>query len=65
MNFTILIFDKDLNCLDEKVLSYKNYLLKDAFIGPKGLYISTTSYANPNLDESIMTYHCFGILSSK
>jgi hypothetical protein len=65
LNFTILIYDQDLNYLDEVDLSYKNYLISDAFIGPRGLYISTSSNANPNLDESKMTYHCFGIVPSK
>ncbi len=64
-NFTIIAMDENFNYLDEITLDYKQYSLRDIFIGPRGLYISASSDADPNMNESKMIYHCFNVEKRK
>ena len=57
--FSIIIFDKDLNIIGETKIPGNKYLYKMSFVGRDGLYISENNEANPEFDEDKLVFACF------
>ena len=57
--FSIIIFDKDLNIIGETKFPGNKYLYKMSFVGRDGLYISENNSANPEFDENKLVFTCF------
>ena len=57
--FSIIIFDKDLNIIGETKFPGNKYLYKMSFVGRNGLYISENNEANPEFDEDKLVFACF------
>ena len=57
--FSIIIFDKDLNIIGETKFPGNKYLYKMSFVGRDGLYISENNEANPEFDEDKLVFACF------
>ena len=57
--FSIIIFDKDLNIIGETKFPGNKYLYKMSFVGRDGLYISENNLANPEFDEDKLVFACF------
>ena len=57
--FSIIIFDKDLNIIGETKFPGNKYLYKMSFVGRDGLYISENNEANPEFDENKLVFACF------
>ena len=57
--FSIIIFDKDLNIIGETKFPGNKYLYKMSFVGKDGLYISENNLANPDFDENKLVFACF------
>jgi hypothetical protein len=53
---SIIILDANFKKIGETLLSSQKYFVKDWFVSKKGLYVSTTHYLKPDLDESKMTF---------
>ena len=63
--FSIIIFDKDLNIIGETKFPGNKYLYKMSFIGRDGLYISENNEANPEFDEDKLVFACFKLEDMK
>ena len=63
--FSIIIFDKDLNIIGETKFPGNKYLYKMSFVGRDGLYISENNEANPEFDENKLVFACFKLEDSK
>lgn len=63
--FSIIIFDKDLNIIGETKFPGNKYLYKMSFVGRDGLYISENNLANPNFDENKLVFACFSLIDNK
>ena len=59
--FSIIIFDKDLNIIGETKFPGNKYLYKMSFVGRDGLYISENNLANPEFDEDKLVFACFAL----
>ena len=59
--FSIIIFDKDLNIIGETKFPGNKYLYKMSFVGRDGLYISENNLANPEFDENKLVFACFAL----
>ena len=57
--FSIIIFDKDLNIIGETKFPGNKYFYKMSFVGRDGLYISENNEANPEFDEDKLVFACF------
>ena len=57
--FSIIIFDKDLNIIGETKFPGNKYFNKMSFIGRDGLYISENNWANPDFDKHKLVFACF------
>ena len=57
--FSVIIFDKDLNIIGETKFPGNKYLYKMSFVGRDGLYISENNEANPEFDEDKLVFACF------
>lgn len=57
--FSIIIFDKNLNIIGETKFPGNKYLYKMSFVGRDGLYISENNEANPDFDEDKLVFACF------
>ena len=57
--FSIIIFDKDLNIIGETKFPGNKYFYKMSFVGRDGLYISENNLANPEFDEDKLVFACF------
>ena len=57
--FSIIIFDKDLNIIGETKFPGNKYFYKMSFIGRDGLYISENNWANPDFDKHKLVFACF------
>ena len=57
--FSIIIFDKDLNIIGETKFPGNKYFNKMSFIGRDGLYISENNWANPDFDKHKLVFTCF------
>ena len=57
--FSIIIFDKDLNIIGETKFPGNKYFYKMSFIGRDGLYISENNLGNPEFDEDKLVFTCF------
>ena len=57
--FSIIIFDKDLNIIGETNFLGNKYFYKMSFVGRDGLYISENNEANPEFDEDKLVFACF------
>ena len=57
--FSIIIFDKDLNIIGETKFPGNKYFYKMSFVGRDGLYISENNLANPEFDENKLVFACF------
>ena len=57
--FSIIIFDKDLNIIGETKFPGNKFLYKMSFVGRDGLYISENNLANPEFDEDKLVFACF------
>ena len=49
--FSLMVLDENLNILAEKELKSRTYELRDSFVTPEGLWVSTHHPANPNIVE--------------
>ena len=49
--FSVIIFDRDLNIIGETKFPGNKYFFKMSFVGRDGLYISENNLANPEFDE--------------
>ena len=59
--FSIIIFDKDLNIIGETKFPGNKYRYKISFVGRDGLYISEHNLANPEFDENKLVFACFAL----
>ena len=57
--FSVIVFDKDLNIIGEAKFPGNKYLYKMSFVGRDGLYISENNEANPEFDENKLVFACF------
>ena len=57
--FSVIIFDKDLNIIGETKFPGNKYFYKMSFVGRDGLYISENNEANPEFDEDKLVFACF------
>ena len=57
--FSIIIFDKELNIIGETKFPGNKYFYKMSFVGRDGLYISENNLANPEFDEDKLVFACF------
>jgi hypothetical protein len=57
--FVVMVFDQDLKLLGEKYFEGGKYLPMNAFVGKKGLYISTNNPDNPKNQEDLMEFEVF------
>ncbi len=57
--FSVIIFDKDLNIIGETKFPGSKYFYKLSFVGRDGLYISENNEANPEFDEDKLVFACF------
>ena len=57
--FSVIIFDKDLNIIGETKFPGSKYFYKMSFVGRDGLYISENNLANPEFDEDKLVFACF------
>ena len=57
--FSIIIFDKDLNIIGETKFPGNRYMNKMSFIGRDGLYISESNAANPDFNKNKLVFTCF------
>lgn len=57
--FVVMVFDQDLKLLGEKYFEGGKYLPINAFVGKKGLYISTNNPDNPKNQEDQMGFEVF------
>ena len=57
--FSVIIFDKDLNIIGETKFPGNKYFYKMSFVGRDGLYISENNLANPEFDEDKLVFACF------
>ena len=62
--FSIIIFDKDLNIIGETKFPGNKYLYKMSFVGKDGLYISENNLANPDFDEDKLVFACFQLVDA-
>ena len=60
--FSIIIFDKDLNIIGETKFPGNKYFYKMSFVGKDGLYISENNLANPDFDEDKLVFACFQLV---
>lgn len=59
--FVVMVFDQDLKLLGEKYFEGGKYLPMNAFVGKKGLYISTNNPDNSENKENQMEFEVFEI----
>ena len=59
--FSVIIFDKDLNIIGETKFPGSKYFYKMSFVGRDGLYISENNEANPEFDEDKLEFACFAL----
>ena len=59
--FSIIIFDKDLNIIGETKFPGNKYFYKMSFVGRDGLYISENNLGNPDFDEDKLVFACFAL----
>ena len=59
--FSVIIFDKDLNIIGETKFPGSKYFYKMSFVGRDGLYISENNEANPEFDEDKLVFACFAL----
>lgn len=57
--FVVMIFDKELKLLGETYFEGGMYLPMNAFVGKKGLYLSTNNPDNPENQEDKMGFEIF------
>ena len=57
--FSVIIFDKELQILGETKFQGNKYYNKMSFVGRDGLYISENNLANPEFDEDKLVFACF------
>ena len=57
--FSVIIFDKDLNIIGETKFPGNKYFIRMSFVGRDGLYISENNLANPEFDEDKLVFACF------
>ena len=57
--FSVIIFDKNLNIIGETKFPGNKYFYKMSFVGRDGLYISENNLANPEFDEDKLVFACF------
>lgn len=62
--FVLMVFDKDLRLLAEKYFEGGKYLPMNAFVGKKGLYISTNNPDNPEVLEDKMGFEIFVLVGN-
>ncbi|MGM0579189.1 MAG: DUF4221 family protein [Bacteroidota bacterium] len=58
-SITLTVLNKDFEIIAEELLPARRYLYKDAFVGKKGLYISTQNAKNENISEDVMQFDLF------
>ena len=63
--FSVIIFDKDLNIIGETKFPGNKYFYKMSFVGRDGLYISENNLANPEFDEDKLVFTCFTLENIK
>lgn len=62
VQFSIIIFDKDLRKLGETMLPKNTYLMNNFFIGKEGLYLSKNHpYNEADFDEDFLTFEIFNV----
>ncbi|MFN3801036.1 DUF4221 family protein [Belliella pelovolcani] len=57
--FVVMVFDQNLKLVSEKYFEGGRYLPLNAFVGKKGLYISTNNPDNPENQEDLMGFEIF------
>ncbi len=62
--FVIMVFDKDLKLLTETYFKGGKYLPLNAFVGKKGLYLSTNNPDNPAIQEDLMGFEVFALIGN-
>ena len=63
--FSVIVFDKDLNIIGETKFPGNKYLYKMSFVGRDGLYISENNLKNPEFDENKLKFACFKLENMK
>jgi hypothetical protein len=62
IQFSVIIFDKDLNKVGETMLPKNTYLMDNFFVGKKGLYLSKNHpYNEKDFDEDFLTFEIFNV----
>ncbi|MCH7414999.1 DUF4221 domain-containing protein [Belliella sp. R4-6] len=61
--FVVMVFDGDLNILGETYFEGGKYLPMNAFVGQKGLYLSTNNPDNSDNQEDLMGFEVFSFAS--
>lgn len=56
---SIIIFDNELNIIDEIKLPEHTYSESGSFVGKEGLYLSTAHYKNTNTSENILGFDVY------
>ncbi|MCE7054895.1 DUF4221 domain-containing protein [Algoriphagus sp. AGSA1] len=57
--FSVMILDKELNILGEKLMPENTYYPGNSFVGEEGLYISINHPDNPKNREDLMSFEVF------
>ncbi|WPR73842.1 DUF4221 family protein [Algoriphagus sp. NG3] len=57
--FSVMILDKDLNILGEKLMPENTYYPGNSFVGEEGLYISISHPDNPKNKEDLVSFEVF------
>ena len=60
-NYSIQVFDRDLNLLGEEMLSPNTYVIDNYIIHPDGLYLSTCNPANDSIEEDKMEFRLINL----
>ena len=63
--FSVIVFDKDLNIIGETKFPGNKYLYKMSFVGRDGLYISENNLKSPKFDENKLKFACFKLEDMK